>query len=78
MSTHRCEHGRVVYDTVGEYRCYECEPVGPYDLEVLRKENLALEAENDELRDSLRELVARVKQLESRSAMDLIDEKGLG
>lgn len=33
MSTHRCDHGNVIADTGGEYRCYRCEPFGPSDLE---------------------------------------------
>jgi predicted RNase H-like nuclease (RuvC/YqgF family) len=78
VSTHRCEHDNVVSDQMGEYRCYQCEPLSESDLEALREENRELEAENDELRDELRKLEERVKRLESRSAMDIIDERGIG
>ena len=27
MSTTRCEHGIVIADTIGDYRCWQCEPV---------------------------------------------------
>jgi hypothetical protein len=33
VSTERCAHGNVVSDTVGDYRCYECQPLSNDDIE---------------------------------------------
>jgi hypothetical protein len=68
MSTHRCEHDNVVSDQMGEYRCYECEPLSESDLEALRAENRAL-------RDELKKLDERVRALENRDELKKLDER---
>ena len=56
MSANRCEHGNVVSDTVGEYRCYKCQPVDADDLAAAHAANALLE-------DRVRELEGVVAEL---------------
>lgn len=70
MSTTRCEHGNVVEDTVGVYRCYQCEPFGEADLQELEQ------AFQDELDDELKKRDARIAELEQAVA-ELAERAGV-
>lgn len=37
MSTHRCDHGTVISDQCGEYRCLQCDPIDEEDHESLKE-----------------------------------------
>lgn len=41
MSTHRCEHGNVISTTMDSFRCYECAPLEPDDIEEIVQESIA-------------------------------------
>jgi hypothetical protein len=60
MSAHRCEHGTLISDQVGEYRCYECDPFGPADVRGLQDEVDQLQEENQALKATVRSVVRRL------------------
>lgn len=60
MSTTRCEHGQVISDTMGTYRCAECDPTG-------RIEELKSHVET--LREALKLAVARLSRVDGGDSM---------
>jgi hypothetical protein len=70
VSTHRCQHGNTIADTVGEYRCYECQPFGPNDLES------ELQAADAAVEEALAVRDARISELE-RVVAQLAERAGV-